>query len=64
MIWSNYNRTDISSEKSYRDLYDFFSGNGRKSPYKFGDMRLKRINNYLLREQISFIIRRDMMGGG
>nr|DAF54786.1 MAG TPA: hypothetical protein [Siphoviridae sp. ctqPo10] len=41
----------------------FFSVNGRKSPYKCGDMWLKRINNYLLREQISFIIRRNMMGG-
>nr|DAS43389.1 MAG TPA: hypothetical protein [Caudoviricetes sp.] len=38
MIWSNYNRTDISSEKY--------------------------ANNYLLRELISFIIRRNMMGGG
>lgn len=45
-------------------LIGLFSGNGRKSSYKCGDMRLKRINNYLLREQISFIIRRDMMGGG
>ena len=54
---------EIETDISWKNI-GLFSGNGRTSPYKCGDMWLKRINNYLLREQISFIIRRDMIGGG